>query len=618
MYGQPAFAAGHHAFHQSPVNGYYGSPNQYQQQQHFPPPPSLPQPPVFHNDPTSFRNHYMSQLSTLVYNSRPIIQNLSMLAYEYSRHAAVVVTCIESHIRKVPPSLKLPAFYLLDAISKNYYEHYARRFSHVVAPLFLQTYSQVDQQTQNKMEEMLLTWRTGSPQRTELFGPVTQLNIERGVWGSGSNVSITKNQVVSELQFAIGQKERALQGNPYDEDSRRKLEVLRQLRSLVVDVGVSQDELRQILNQLHELVKAPPPPPPVVPPAPVNAWQPPPVHYPPPPHSRPSSSAPYANAPPLYPPTHVPHPPPQSIPSTSTAIPSIPDAENINKILDSLKNAGVLAAASTSSQTEPAAIGKQAVSDDGIASAARDYKKHVLSIKSVLSSSEILRTKPVLPALLYDQLPVQCKQCGLRFADTSYGKKKLDDHLDEHFQQNKKANQDNGRGHCRTWFASADDWIRDVTTQVDDGKSAATVSVKNDKELRAMFIVVPPGDEAKNITCPICQENMKSEFLEDDEEWVWRNAIMKDEKIYHATCHAEALSGIAARLRNDATGSSRGATPEFAGSSRSTPPPSFTVKSKSPSPDPKSVGVKRKVETDPTEERISTPPSKKIALSTDS
>lgn len=46
-----------------------------------------------------------------------------------------------------------------------------------------------------------------------------------------------------------------------------------------------------------------------------------------------------------------------------------------------------------------------------------------------------------------------------------------------------------------------------------------------------MHVVVPPGDEAKPIKCPICKELMKSEFLEDDEEWVWRNAIKKDEKV---------------------------------------------------------------------------------------
>jgi Protein of unknown function, DUF618. len=83
--------------------------------------------------------------------------------------------------------MKLPAFYLLDAISKNVFEPYARHFSAFVIPLFLETYEQVDQNTRSKMEEMLLTWRTGSPTGKELFGVPPQVAIERGVWGDGGS-----------------------------------------------------------------------------------------------------------------------------------------------------------------------------------------------------------------------------------------------------------------------------------------------------------------------------------------------------------------------------------------------------------------------------------------------
>ena len=46
-----------------------------------------------------------------------------------------------------------------------------------------------------------------------------------------------------------------------------------------------------------------------------------------------------------------------------------------------------------------------------------------------------------------------------------------------------------------------------------------------------MYVVVPPGDEAQAVSCPICKETLKAEFLEDDEEWVWRNAVRKDDKV---------------------------------------------------------------------------------------
>ena len=80
--------------------------------------------------------------------------------------------------------MKLPAFYLIDALSKNVFEPYAGHFASIVVPLFLESYQQVDQQTRGKMEEMLLTWRTGAPNGRELFGVGPQVSIERGIWPS--------------------------------------------------------------------------------------------------------------------------------------------------------------------------------------------------------------------------------------------------------------------------------------------------------------------------------------------------------------------------------------------------------------------------------------------------
>ena len=149
--------------------------------------------------------------------------------------------------------------------------------------------------------------------------------------------------------------------------------------------------------------------------------------------------------------------------------------------------------------------------------------------------------------------------------------------------------------------------------------------------------MVPPGDEATPVSCPICKETIKSEFLEDDEDWVWKNAMKKDgrvclrgfypfslllslRQVYHATCHAEAVTStnsLAARLRNELMSGSRAGTPEVH-SSRSTPPKhSMTRASSSPSPQSKPGGTKRKVENEDASLNIEadgSPPMKKIAL----
>ena len=53
----------------------------------------------------------------------------------------------------------------------------------------------------------------------------------------------------------------------------------------------------------------------------------------------------------------------------------------------------------------------------------------------------------------------------------------------------------------------------------------AAEAAERESKLRSSYVVISPGDEAKPISCPICKETIKAEFLEEDEDWVWRNAV---------------------------------------------------------------------------------------------
>lgn len=46
-------------------------------------------------------------------------------------------------------------------------------------------------------------------------------------------------------------------------------------------------------------------------------------------------------------------------------------------------------------------------------------------------------------------------------------------------------------------------------------------------------------DERK--TCPICGETFVDFWNDDEEEWMYKNAVLADDKIYHATCHADVI-----------------------------------------------------------------------------
>ncbi|KAI5994059.1 hypothetical protein EDC04DRAFT_2872625 [Pisolithus marmoratus] len=132
---------------------------------------------------------------------------------------------------------------------------------------------------------------------------------------------------------------------------------------------------------------------------------------------------------------------------------------------------------------------------------------------------------------------MQCKQCGLRFSDDPHGKKQMDDHLDimMHLRQNSGVGQNVGCGHSRCWFISLEVyWTREGMVDVKD-KGWVNGHTQRDAELRAQFVVVPPGDKAKSIYCLICKETMKSKFLEDDKDWVQRDAVRKDDNMVSCT-----------------------------------------------------------------------------------
>jgi pre-mRNA cleavage complex 2 protein Pcf11 len=57
-------------------------------------------------------------------------------------------------------------------------------------------------------------------------------------------------------------------------------------------------------------------------------------------------------------------------------------------------------------------------------------------------------------------MPLRCAQCGIRFAGSLEGKKDMEEHMDMHFKQNRKATQNAGRGHNRSWFVALDVSIR--------------------------------------------------------------------------------------------------------------------------------------------------------------
>jgi pre-mRNA cleavage complex 2 protein Pcf11 len=81
-----------------------------------------------------------------------------------------------------------------------------------------------------------------------------------------------------------------------------------------------------------------------------------------------------------------------------------------------------------------------------------------------------------------------------------------------------------------------------------DGKDA------DDSKLK--YIPVPEPGRGINNVCPICQEKFENKWLDTAQEWVWLDAVLVGNRVYHASCHSEAT-----RDREDTPGFSR-KTPE--------------------------------------------------------
>jgi len=84
------------------------------------------------------------------------------------------------------------------------------------------------------------------------------------------------------------------------------------------------------------------------------------------------------------------------------------------------------------------------------------------------------------------------------------------------------------------------------------------------EEIRRQYVVVPDATETHRV-CPICQEELKYVWHDETDEFVWMDAKQVGNRIYHASCHAEASKDRAA---GTAGAGSRGGTPESVGVKR--------------------------------------------------
>ena len=101
---------------------------------------------------------YEESLAELTFNSKPIINSLTMIAEELLPYADAIANAIERRIGAVAADKKLPLMYLIDSISKNvgkgYKDAFAKRLPGILAAVFPVVLPKVRTSLQN----LVKTW----------------------------------------------------------------------------------------------------------------------------------------------------------------------------------------------------------------------------------------------------------------------------------------------------------------------------------------------------------------------------------------------------------------------------------------------------------------------------
>lgn len=221
--------------------------------------------------------------------------------------------------------------------------------------------------------------------------------------------------------------------------------------------------------------------------------------------------------------------PVSSTPTLPNAIPA-PNGATLS-LLDQIRASGILSKVATPLQGTTPPI---------------QYSQPVLD-EVPFTSAAIKISRPHLVLKFINEKPNQCSTCGRRFASDEAGRTKKEKHLDWHFKTKARSLEAEQRGQNRSWYVDEMEWITSREYEDDLGledPSATTngqVPADGVKKKEQDFVRTPSDPAYRNATCPIDQEPFKSEWSEDVQDFIWRDAVKVGDKYYHASCYKEAM-----------------------------------------------------------------------------
>ncbi|RMD39270.1 hypothetical protein DV735_g5859, partial [Chaetothyriales sp. CBS 134920] len=178
------------------------------------------------------------------------------------------------------------------------------------------------------------------------------------------------------------------------------------------------------------------------------------------------------------------------------------------------------------------------------------------SIGVSFTSAFIKIPQPQMVASFLNANANQCSTCGRRFTSDEQGREKKARHLDWHFKTKTRMMEAEKRGQNRSWYVDEREWIAS-REQGDDVPEQANGMSSAQKKKADDFVRVPSDPSLRNASCPIDQEPFQSEWSEELQDFIWKDAMKVGNKYYHASCFKEVTKNRdkdASSLISDATG----------------------------------------------------------------
>ncbi|KEF51286.1 uncharacterized protein A1O9_12636 [Exophiala aquamarina CBS 119918] len=220
---------------------------------------------------------------------------------------------------------------------------------------------------------------------------------------------------------------------------------------------------------------------------------------------------------------------------SGAAPPVAPAPVTENPLLAQLRASGLLSMA----PTPPQGLTPPLSSLNTLATDAR--------IEVSLSSAALKIPRPYLIQTFLNARPNQCSTCGRRFTSDEIGRAKKAAHLDWHFKTKERMLEAEKRGQNRSWYVDERDWIASKEYEDDTGPADANGAPVNGAPATAKkkvdFVRAPTDPMLRSLPCPIDQEPFKSEWSEEVQDFIWKDAIHVGGRYYHASCYAEITRG---------------------------------------------------------------------------